>query len=149
MQWYAVQVTTGHEKKVKRILEKKKADGFGDKIGEILLPERGEKVLLPGYIFFQSSVWPGSYVRIPGTFFRVLGVVSDSELPRCQPEEVREKTEVCDFAEGDLVVVTAGPFAGRIGLVKEISGKKSKLILREGVILDADNKNLERVEGDI
>ncbi|MGI9558984.1 MAG: transcription termination/antitermination protein NusG [Thermodesulfobacteriota bacterium] len=73
--WYAVQVSTGHEKKVKSFLDQKKEASGGDlPIGEVLLPietlieskkdgkqKISEKMFFPGYVFvnmeMQEQTW--------------------------------------------------------------------------------------------
>lgn len=80
MQWYAVQVTTAHEKKVKKYLEKRRSNGLADNIGEVVVPEKDGIPIIPGYVFMQADTWPEFYLLSCNSRCRVIGKVSEEEL---------------------------------------------------------------------
>ncbi|MCL6477037.1 MAG: hypothetical protein K6T65_01345 [Peptococcaceae bacterium] len=147
MRWYAVQVTTAHEKKVKKHLEKRKQNGLADVIEEVYLPEKDGKPIMPGYIFVRAAYWPDSFLPSTNTFSMTIGTVKDEEIiqmkrkysPMQRPKQV--------FKKGDKVVITIGPFAGVQGTVDTVGVQRSKISYFNGEVkIDADNELLRIYE---
>ncbi|SHE96215.1 transcriptional antiterminator NusG [Desulfofundulus australicus DSM 11792] len=148
MQWYAVQVTTTHEKRIKKHLEKRKLNGLAGKIGEIIVPEKNGKPVFPGYIFVQADAWPDHYLPRTTIRCRTIGMVSGEEIKRLvqmdtpatvQKQIVPKRT----FKKGDRVVITIGPLAGIQGIIEKAGAKRSRVSYFDGEVkIDADNELL-------
>lgn len=151
MQWYAIHVFSGHEKKIKKYLENEvERTNLHDQISRILIPAEdviemrdGKKrvknrMFFPGYMLVEMELNKKTQhvvLNTPG--------VTNFVGPKNQPvplheEEVkrilgrvedRRDEEVIDvpFREGDAVKVTDGPFTDFTGVVEEINHEKKKL----------------------
>ncbi|OPX89481.1 MAG: hypothetical protein A4E53_01558 [Pelotomaculum sp. PtaB.Bin104] len=147
MQWYVVQVTTAHEKKVKKHLENRKQNGHADIIGEIYLPEKNRKPIMPGYIFVQAAYWPDSFLPHTNTFSMTIGTVSDEEITRMKRKYSPAQRPKQVFKKGDKVVITVGPFASVQGTVDTVGTRCSKISYFNGEVkIDADNELLRIYE---
>ncbi|MCH8273848.1 MAG: transcription termination/antitermination factor NusG [Armatimonadetes bacterium] len=148
--WYAVHTLAGHEKKVRRLLERIAAnEGLWEReIFEMLIPE--EEVLrtregrrtvtlrkvFPGYVLIRMNLTEETELfikRIPG----VTGFVSsgkkpvpmeDSEIQAIMTrlEESRERPHV-PWQRGDSVRIVEGPFADFPGKIEEVIADRQKL----------------------
>lgn len=143
MQWYAVQVTTNHEKKIKEFLEKQKSNGRLEGLGDIFIPEKDGKPIIPGYIFLQADTWPEFLVN--NSKFVVIGKVTDAEIKKLLKMTAPSKPKPRPvFRKGDEVVIISGPFSGLKGIVKKAGTRRSKISFFGGeVIMDADNEQLK------
>jgi transcriptional antiterminator NusG len=151
LQWYAIHVFSGHEKKIKKYLENEvERTNLHDQISRILIPAEdviemrdGKKrvknrMFFPGYMLVEMELNKKTQhvvLNTPG--------VTNFVGPKNQPvplheEEVkrilgrvedRRDEEVIDvpFREGDAVKVTDGPFTDFTGVVEEINHEKKKL----------------------
>jgi transcriptional antiterminator NusG len=151
VQWYAIHVFSGHEKKIKKYLENEvERTNLHDQISRILIPAEdviemrdGKKrvknrMFFPGYMLVEMELNKKTQhvvLNTPG--------VTNFVGPKNQPvplheEEVkrilgrvedRRDEEVIDvpFREGDAVKVTDGPFTDFTGVVEEINHEKKKL----------------------
>jgi transcriptional antiterminator NusG len=151
LQWYAIHVFSGHEKKIKKYLENEvERTNLHDQISRILIPaedviemRNGKKrvknrMFFPGYMLVEMELNKKTQhvvLNTPG--------VTNFVGPKNQPvplheEEVkrilgrvedRRDEEVIDvpFREGDAVKVTDGPFTDFTGVVEEINHEKKKL----------------------
>lgn len=142
MKWYAVQVATAHEKKVKNYLEKRKSNDLADVIGEVVIPEKDGAPIIPGYIFLQSITWPELYL-INYRKCNVIGTVTEDELNKllnhCHGNDLPRPS----FRQGDEVIICSGPLRGTKGVIKRPGVKRSKISFFDGeVIIDAENKQL-------
>lgn len=143
MQWYAVQVTTAHEKKVKKYLEKQRVNGFADSIGEIVIPEKDGTPIISGYVFLQADTWPEFYLVGCNSLCKVIGKVSDSEIKRLLSVTNNESKKWPVFKKGDEVIICSGPLEGVEGVVVRAGTRRSKVSFFNGeVIIDAENKQL-------
>ncbi len=151
MNWFVVHTLTGHEQKVKKILEKFiKENGMENYFGRIVIPvenlvkiRKGKKVteerrLYPGYIVIEMEPTNDTLKlvnSVPGvTHF--LGSknkpipLSQEEVESLllQVEEAKKKVVTkIPFAKGERVTVTDGPFTDFIGTVEEIYPEREKV----------------------
>ena len=157
-QWYIIHTYSGFERKVKESLRTRAdAFGFGDKIGEILIPEEevvelrnGKKVtskrlLYPGYVVVQMAMRndDGSpndelWHRVKDTP-RVTGFVGGGQTPiPLSADEINKmlyrQTTAAErprpkmtFEKNETVRIIDGPFANFQGKVDEINSERSTL----------------------
>ena len=151
MQWYAIHVFSGHEKKIKKYLESEvERTNLHDQISRILIPAEdviemrdGKKrvknrMFFPGYMLVEMELNKKTQhvvLNTPG----VTNFVGPKNQPVALHEdevkrilgrvEDRRDEEVIDvpFREGDAVKVTDGPFTDFTGVVEEINHEKKKL----------------------
>jgi transcriptional antiterminator NusG len=151
--WYAIHTYAGYENAVMRNLKQRiESLGMTGKIFDVVVPTEkkikvkgGKRVteeerVYPGYILVDMIVDDESWYVVRNTP-RVTGFVgsgihpvplSDAEvktlLNRMTADEPKHKI---DFAQGDVVIVSDGPFKdleGRIGEVDEQKGKVKVLV---------------------
>ena len=157
-QWYIIHTYSGFERKVKESLRTRAdAFGFGDKIGEILIPEEevvelrnGKKVtskrlLYPGYVVVQMAMRnsDGSpndelWHRVKDTP-RVTGFVGGGQAPvPLSADEINKmlyrQTTAAErprpkmtFEKNDTVRIVDGPFANFSGKVDEVNVERGTL----------------------
>uniref|UniRef100_A0A7C6AFE7 Transcription termination/antitermination protein NusG n=1 Tax=candidate division WOR-3 bacterium TaxID=2052148 RepID=A0A7C6AFE7_UNCW3 len=151
MNWYVVHTLTGHEQKVKRILERViKEQGMENYFGKIVIPvenlikiKKGKKVmeerrLYPGYIVIEmeptnealklvNSV-PG-VTHFLGTRNKPIPLGQDEvNALLAQVEESKKKVVTkIPFAKGERVTVIDGPFTDFVGTVEEIYPEREKV----------------------
>ena len=150
--WYVVRTFSGHENKVKTLLEAELKDNekISDHIQDILVPT--EKVFevkdgkkrsktknfFPGYILVHAILTDQVkefILNIPS----VMGFLGTGKNPSpLQPEEVKrivgritqdetgERMETI-FRSGDLVKIIDGPFNNFSGTIQEVNEEKMKL----------------------
>ncbi len=156
VQWYALQTYSGHENKVKTLLERKVADMPGDdpeekEIREIVVPTQevveikgGRKVkstkrLYPGYVLIQMHLNQETMHLVSSTQ-GVIKFVGGGTTPQpLKQEEVNKilgiadeleeagPTEEIPFRKGQVVEVTEGPFSDFSGTVEEVFADKGKV----------------------
>ncbi|MEO0124132.1 MAG: transcription termination/antitermination protein NusG [candidate division WOR-3 bacterium] len=151
MNWYVVHTLTGHEQKVKKILERViKEQGMENNFGKIIIPvenlikiKKGKKVmeerrLYPGYIVIEmeptnealklvNSV-PG-VTHFLGTRNKPIPLGEDEvNALLAQVEESKKKivTKI-PFTKGERVTVIDGPFTDFVGTVEEIYPEREKV----------------------
>jgi transcriptional antiterminator NusG len=150
--WYVVRTFSGHENKVKQLLEAELQDNenLKLKIKEILVPtekvfevkdgkkKSKTKNFFPGYILVQAELDNQVKEFILRTQ-SVMGFLGTGNIPNpLQPEEVRrivgritqnESTERMEtiFRNGDLVKIIDGPFNNFSGTVQEVNEEKMKM----------------------
>jgi len=150
--WFVVHTYSGYENKVKANLERRiHSMNMQDKIFRVLVPMEDEvefkdgkrkttpKKVFPGYVLVEMSMDDQSWYVVRNTQ-GVTGFVG-SPGPGEKPVPLQEK-EVktilkqmgieapklkIDFAKGDRVKVTSGPFFDFTGIVDEIQPEKEKL----------------------
>jgi len=150
--WYVVRTFSGHENKVKTLLETelKDNDKLRDRIEEILVPtekvfevkdgkkKSKTKNFFPGYILVKSMLDDQVKEFILNTQ-SVMGFLGTGKNPSSlQPEEVKrivgritqdengERMETI-FRSGDLVKIVDGPFNNFSGTVQEVNEEKMKI----------------------
>lgn len=151
LQWYAIHVFSGHEKKIQKYLENEiERAKLTEKIPRILIPSEdviemrnGKKriknrIFFPGYMLVEmelDKVTQHLILNAPG----VTNFVGPKNQPvPLQEDEVRRilgrveerrDEEIIDipYRVGDPVKVIDGPFTDFAGVVEEISKDKKKL----------------------
>jgi len=151
LQWYAIHVFSGHEKKIQKYLENEiEMANMKEKIPRILIPSEdvvemrdGKKrvknrIFFPGYMLVEmelDKVTQHLILNAPG----VTNFVGPKNQPvPLQEDEVRrilgrveerKDKEIIDipYSEGDPVKVIDGPFTDFAGVVEEINREKKKL----------------------
>ncbi len=154
--WYAVQTTSGHENKVRSLVERKiEGDPLPPElrlIRQALVPtqeiveiKNGKKVnvarkIYPGYVLVEMVMNQDTLHTING----IQGVIKfvghkEREPQALRPEEVNrllglaeeEETvaakEEIPFLTGQAVAITAGPFTDFNGTVEEVLSDKGKV----------------------
>ncbi|MCG6915690.1 transcription termination/antitermination protein NusG [bacterium BMS3Abin03] len=150
--WYVVRTFSGHENKVKQLLESELADHeqIKSKILEILVPmekvfevkdgkkKSKTKNFFPGYILVHAVLDNQVKEFITNTQ-SVMGFLGTASNPNpLQPEEVKrivgrinqdENTERMEtiFRNGDLVKIIDGPFNNFSGTIEEVNEEKMKI----------------------
>jgi transcription termination/antitermination protein NusG len=150
--WYVVRTFSGHENKVKNLLETELEDNdsLRAKIEEILVPtekvfevkdgkkKSKTKNFFPGYILVQADLDNQVKEFILNTQ-SVMGFLGTKNNPNpLQPEEVKrivgritqdENSERMEtiFRSGDLVKIIDGPFNNFSGTVQEVNEEKMKI----------------------
>ena len=151
LQWYAIHVFSGHEKKIQKYLESEiKRIELEDKITRVLIPSEdviemrdGKKriknrIFFPGYMLvemFLDKKTQHIILNTPG----VTNFVGPKNEPTALKEEEvrrilgrveeRKDVEIIDipYREGDPVKVIDGPFTDFAGVVDDINYEKKKL----------------------
>jgi transcriptional antiterminator NusG len=147
--WYALHTYSGYENKVKKTIESKiEARDLGDRVFELVIPTREEieirqgqrhtviKKLFPGYVWVRMHLDEETWYELRNTP-GVTGFISSQNKPvELSDEEVQsvlsgmtaEPPKVkMQFAVGDTVRITDGPFADFRGEIDEINNEKGKI----------------------
>ncbi len=150
--WYVVRTFSGHENKVKTMLDTELGDNekLRAKIQDILVPmekvfevkdgkkKSRTKNFFPGYILVQADLDNQVKDFILNTP-SVMGFLGTKSKPNpLQPEEVKrivgritqdENSERMEtiFRNGDLVKIVDGPFNNFTGTVQEVNEEKMKI----------------------
>jgi transcriptional antiterminator NusG len=156
--WYALRTFTGHEQKVKNLIEiESKRLGIDERILEVVIPEetvfevRGGKRrtktrnFLPGYIILHAVL----DLKVQDVVQNLPSVVSfvgrRNEATPLRKDEVdriigrlEERKDVAtvetQFEIGDPIKVIDGPFNTFSGTVKEVNNEKQKLKVEVGIL---------------
>jgi len=145
--WYVVHTYSGYENKVKADLEKTIENRkLHDQILEVSVPmqdvvemkngvkKTSQKKLFPGYVLINMVMNDDTWYVVRNTR-GVTGFVGPGSKPvPLGPEEMNhmgivESQIELDFAEGDTVVVTSGPWEGTSGIVKMIHNAKQTVTI--------------------
>lgn len=150
--WYVLRAVSGKESQVKEYIEADiKNFGLGEYVSQVLIPtekvvqvRNGKRVVkersyLPGYVLVEVAL-VGEVAHHLRNTPNVLGFLGgmDNPTPLRQSEvnrilgtvdEMQESGEVVtvQYAVGETVKVTFGPFSGFSGIVEEINNEKKKL----------------------
>jgi transcriptional antiterminator NusG len=150
-QWYIIHTYSGFERKVAESLRTRAdAFGFGEQIGQILIPEEevvelrnGKKVtskrlLYPGYVVVQMEMNDELWHRVKDTP-RVTGFVGGGQTPvPLSADEInkmlyRQTTSAerprpkMTFEKNEAVRIIDGPFANFQGKIDEINSERNTL----------------------
>jgi transcriptional antiterminator NusG len=154
--WYAIQVTAGHENKVRQLIQRKiEADprpAEDRSIRQALVPTQevveikaGKKVpverkLYPGYVLVEMTMDQEAAHVINSIQGVIKFVGPDRKLPQpLRPEEVNRLLGIADeaaeaepkeeipFLVGQAVEITEGPFTEFSGTVEEVMSDKGKV----------------------
>jgi transcription termination/antitermination protein NusG len=150
--WYVVRTYSGHENKVKNLLEAELSDNekLRAKVQDVLVPmekvfevkdgkkKSKTKNFFPGYILVQADLDNQVKETILNTP-SVMGFLGTKNNPNpLQPEEVKrivgritqdedsERMETI-FRTGDLVKIVDGPFNNFSGTIQEVNEEKMKI----------------------
>jgi transcriptional antiterminator NusG len=153
--WYAIQTTSGHENKVRNLIQRK-VDGDprppeDRSIRQAIVPtqevveiKNGKKVnverkIYPGYVLVEMMMDQETAHTING-IQGVIKFVGHERLPQpLRPEEVNRLLGIADDAEaeepkeeipflvGQAVAITEGPFTDFNGTVEEVLVDKGKV----------------------
>lgn len=152
-QWYALQVYSGHENKVRTLLERRVAENTSPNVlvSQVLVPTQevmeikgGKKTkvtknLYPGYILVEAVMNDETkyFINSVNGIIKFLGAGATPQPLREREvnkilgriEEVKEPVEVEEipFDVGDGVDVTEGPFSDFSGVVEEVYPEKGKV----------------------
>jgi transcription termination/antitermination protein NusG len=150
--WFVVHTYSGYENKVKANLERRiHSMGMSDKIFRVLVPMEDEvefkdgkrkitpKKVFPGYVLVEMLMDDQSWYVVRNTqgVTGFVGSPGPGEKPvPLQDKEVKTilkqmgieapKLKI-DFAKGDRIKVTSGPFFDFTGVVDEITPEKERL----------------------
>lgn len=151
--WYALQVYSGHENKVRNLLEKRIGENTNSNVivHQVLVPtqevmeiKQGKKTrvtknLYPGYILVEALMNEETqyFINSISGIIKFLGAGSTPQPLREREvnkilgriDEVREPVEdvTIPFDVGDPVDVTEGPFSDFSGTVEEVYHDKGKV----------------------
>ena len=171
--WYAVHTYSGHENKVKTNIERRAASlpEMKDKIGRILVPVEEEQrnrngrrstinlKVFPGYVLIEMDLDDQTWYLVKNTI-GVTGFVRSGNKP--VPLQEREVQDLLDALSGDsrrltpqwqkgeVIRVTAGPFADFNGTIEEVNPDKQKIkvlisIFGRDTPVELDFNQIERV----
>ncbi len=153
--WYVAHTYSGYENKVKVDIEKTIENrGLQDQIFEVSVPTQPvveikngvekttEKKMFPGYVLVNMIMNDETWYVIRNTR-GVTGFVGPGSKPvPLSPEEMvalgfgvpegtvlREKKVVIDYAVGDTVTVTSGPWKDTVGVITAINEKKKTVAM--------------------
>jgi len=152
MKWYAVQVYSGYEKRVKLHLEEDiSMSDFKDFFGRILVPTetqvemkngkrvKSERKFFPGYVIVEMEVNEDTW-RFVSDIPRVLGFIGskDKPYPMTKPEVERilafvegDSTQCLQlrdsFQVGQVIRINDGPFKDFVGTVEGVNQEKRRL----------------------
>ena len=154
-QWYAIHTYSGYEEKVaESIRQRINAVDMADKIFDVMVPKEKqieikngkrkvvEKKIFQGYVLVEMKLTDETWYIVrntPGvTGFVGSGTeptpVSDAEITKIKKRMgVDEPKHSIDFAIGEVVSITDGPFKGFDGAVSEIDNQKGKLKVMVGM----------------
>ncbi|MEN6474705.1 MAG: transcription termination/antitermination protein NusG [Syntrophaceae bacterium] len=152
--WYVVHTYSNFENKAKKSLEERiKAYNCQDFFSDILVPvpvepatpgaqakkkPGGNRKFFPGYILVKMTLTDKTWHVVMGTP-KVTGFVGGRNEPSTIPDGEVEKLKAqietgmggkefrCEFALGDAVTVTEGPFQNFSGVVDDIKPDKGKV----------------------
>ena len=152
LQWYVLRTLTGHEKRIKALLENAVVNlGFQEYVPQILIPiekvfqvKKGKKItkeknFYPGYLFVEANIEMGEVKYLLRHTPGVMGFLGVGEPEPLRQNEVMrllgkvdelvesEGEMVGSFMEGESIVVTDGPFNSFTGVIEEINHEKKKL----------------------
>jgi transcriptional antiterminator NusG len=153
VRWYALQVYSGHENKVKTLLEKRIAESANRNviIRQVLVPTQevmeikgGKKTkvtknLYPGYILVEARMNDETqyFINSITGIIKFLGAGASPQPLREREvnkilgriDEVKEAPEevTIPFDVGDPVEVVEGPFSDFSGIVEEVYPEKGKV----------------------
>lgn len=148
-QWYAIHTYAGYEEKVAdSIRQRINAVDMADKIFDVLVPKEKqieikngkrrvvEKRIFQGYVLVQMKMSEEAWYIVRNTPSVTGFVGSGTEPTPVDPEEIEkiqkrmgleQPKHKIDYALGEVVNITDGPFKGFDGSINEIDAQKGKL----------------------
>lgn len=147
--WYAIHTYSGYEEKVAdSIRQRIQAVDMADKIFDVMVPKEKqiqikngkrkvvETKIFQGYVLVEMKLTEETWFIVrntPGvTGFVGSGSdptpVSDAEIAKIKKRMgVEDPKHHIDYAEGEVVSITDGPFKGFDGAISEIDTQKGKI----------------------
>ncbi|MCM8764024.1 MAG: transcription termination/antitermination protein NusG [Candidatus Omnitrophica bacterium] len=173
--WFIVHVRTGHEDKIKKLIESRLSNAGNTKVKQIVIPTEdvvetasGEKTIksrkfFPGYLLIETEddvddlTW--HLIKATNGVFSVLGAgtnpspLQKNEVNNLLKEIEERKTRPVpkvEFNKGDKVVITDGPFLDFTGLIEDVNNEKERLkisvsIFGRSTILELNFWQVEKV----
>jgi len=163
--WYVVRTFSGHENKVKTLLETELKDNekLRDRIEDILVPtekvfevkdgkkKSKTKNFFPGYILVKSALDDQVKEFILNTQ-SVMGFLGTGKNPSpLQPQDENGERMETIFRTGDLVKIIDGPFNNFSATVQEVNEEKMKIKVMVSIFgrktpveIDFDQAELEK-----
>lgn len=148
-QWYAIHTYSGYEEKVAdSIRQRINAVDMADKIFDVMVPKEKqieikngkrkvvEKKIFQGYALVEMKLTDETWYIVRNTpgVTGFVGTstqptpVSDQEISKIKKRMgVEDPKHQIDFAEGEVVSITDGPFKGFDGSISEIDTQKGKV----------------------
>ncbi len=148
-QWYAIHTYSGYEEKVAdSIRQRINAVDMADKIFDVMVPKEKqiqikngkrkvvEAKIFQGYVLVEMKLTDETWYIVRNTPGVTGFVGSGTEpTPVSEPEIVKIKKRMgvedpkhhIDYAEGEVVSITDGPFKGFDGAISEIDTQKGKI----------------------
>lgn len=171
--WYIIHAYSGHEAKVKTLLQERiKRAGVEDRISQILLPvedvveiRNGKKKItsrkfFPGYLLIEMEMDENLWYLIKETA-SVTGFLGGNKPVPLDEAEVKrlvdrmkgsegKPTHKVAFVEGEGVRVIDGPFANFTGSVEDVNMDKGKVkvivsIFGRGTPVELDFPQVEKI----
>ncbi len=151
MEWYALRVISGKEKKIREtLLLEVERSGYQEEILEVLVPSENiiemrdgkkkvrNRVFFPGYLLVKMNMSKEARFLVENVNGVMSFVGPKGDPQPLKPDEInrilgvvegREGQEVLafPFKVGDAVKVTDGPFMDFTGFVQEVNDEKQKL----------------------
>ena len=152
MRWYVLQVYSGFEKQVQKLLQSHiERKGMQEYFGRILVPTEevvemkggqkrtSERKFFPGYVLVQMEMTDDTWHLVRGVpkVSGFIGGVDRKPVPisdREADEIIQQVSDSADkpkmrftFAPGEIVRITDGPFQDFNGIVEEANFDKAKL----------------------
>lgn len=168
--WYVVHTYSGYEAQVKAsMVERLKAQGLEDKIGEILLPTEqvveikggkrrvSSRKFYPGYLIIEMEMNQNTWYVVKNTP-KVTGFLGSEQEPSPLPEseieailnQVKEQQDKpkpkVSFEMGEKVRVLEGPFTNFSGVVGEVNEERGKLRVMVSIFGRATPVELEYLQ---
>jgi transcription antitermination factor NusG len=149
MNWFALYTRPRHEKKVYELLIEKGVDAFLPTVEKVRQwKDRRKKVEMPlfnSYVFVRIDLKDRYYsLQTHGVVRLVAFGGKPAMIPNWQIEQLQqvikhpETLELENYLrEGDWVEVTAGPFSGVKGRLKEVRGQTRLVINIDGIYQSA------------
>jgi len=146
--WYVVHTYSGYENKVKANIEKIIDNrSMHDQIHEVVVPvsdsveikngvrKTVSRKIFPGYVLLKMFMNDDTWYVVRNTRGVTSFVGPGSKPVPLSEDEIKfmgidAEGEIIDFAAGDSVRVTDGPFEGSIGLIKEVNQNKHSAIVK-------------------
>jgi len=168
--WYVVHTYSGYEAQVKAsMVERLKAQGLEEMIGEILLPTEqvveiksgkrrvSSRKFYPGYLIIEMEMNRDTWYVVKNTP-KVTGFLGSEQEPSPLPEEeveailnqVKEQQDKpkpkVSFEMGEKVRVLEGPFTNFNGVVGEVNEERGKLRVMVSIFGRATPVELEYLQ---
>ncbi|HRS06261.1 MAG TPA: transcription termination/antitermination protein NusG [Candidatus Ratteibacteria bacterium] len=173
--WFIVHVRTGHEEKIKKLIESKLSNTGNKTVKQVIVPTedvaetlKGEKTVkkrkfFPGYLIVETedNVDDATWYLIKTTngVFKVLGAgTKPAPLGAKEADNLKQTIEErktkpvpkIEFNKGDKVEIIDGPFVNFTGIVEDINNEKERLkisvsIFGRSTILELNFWQVEKV----